>query len=96
MGYMSVMINGSSVNLLRFIYYKFQGKNSSVGTYFTNRALCYLKLKQWEKAVQDCKRALEIDCTIVKGHFFLGQALLEVNSFDEAITSLARGKSFYY
>lgn len=49
-------------------------------------------MKQYDMAIQDCKRALEIDNTIVKGHFFHGQALLELNLFDEAITSLARGK----
>ena len=32
-----------------------------------------------------------MDSALVKGHFFLGQALLEVNLYDEAITSLTRG-----
>ncbi len=48
-------------------------KNPTVATFFTNRALCYLKTKQWELACQDCKRALEIDSSSVKGHFFNGQ-----------------------
>ncbi|KOB73906.1 Uncharacterized protein OBRU01_09895, partial [Operophtera brumata] len=53
-------------------------KNPSVSTYFTNRALCYLKLKRWELACQDCRRALDIDSNQVKGHFFLGQALVDL------------------
>lgn len=65
-------------------------KTSSVPTYFTNRALCYLKLKQWELACQDCKRALDMDPSLVKGHFFLGQALLEIDCCDEAIVHLQR------
>jgi len=65
-------------------------KTSSVPTYFTNRGLCYLKLKQWELACQDCKRALDLDSSLVKGHFFLGQALLELDSCDEAIVHLQR------
>jgi len=65
-------------------------KNPSVPTYFTNRALCYLKLQQWELACQDCRRALDADQSLVKGHFFLGQALLELEAYDEAIKHLQR------
>ena len=51
------------------------GKNSSVPTYFTNRALCYLKKCQWDLVIKDCKRALDLDPNLVKAHFFMGQAL---------------------
>lgn len=64
--------------------------NPQIPTYFTNRALCYLKLHQWELACDDCRRALEMDSGSVKGHFFYGQALLELESFDEAIKYLQR------
>ncbi len=62
-----------------------------MAVYFTNRALCYLKLKQWEQAVQDSKRALEADSASVKGHFFLGHAVLEMGLYDESIVSLIKG-----
>lgn len=65
-------------------------KNPYTATYFTNRALCYLKLKQWESAILDCRRALELDKTLVKGHYFMGLALTEQNHHDEAIASLKR------
>lgn len=65
-------------------------KNPSQPTYFTNRALCHLKMKQWEKVSQDCRRALDMDPSLVKGHFFLGQALLETDNFDEATKHLQR------
>ncbi|EEB13325.1 STIP1 homology and u box-containing protein, putative [Pediculus humanus corporis] len=65
-------------------------KNPNMPTYFTNRALCYLKMKKWEASCLDCKRALDIDSGLVKGHFFLGQALLEMDSHDEAIKHLQR------
>lgn len=65
-------------------------KNPQVPTFFTNRALCYLKLQQWELACQDCRRALEMDSSLVKGHFFYGQALLEQDNYDEAIKYLQR------
>lgn len=33
-----------------------------------------------------------MDPNLVKGHFFLGQALLEMDNYDEAIKYLQRGK----
>lgn len=69
-----------------------QVKNSSVPQYFTNRALCYLKLGRWNLVIQDCRTALELDSTWVKGHFFLGVALLETECYEEAIKHLQRGK----
>ena len=71
----------------------FQTKNPNVPAFFTNRALCHIKLKQWESANQDSKRAIELDSSLVKAHFFHGQALLELSLYDEAITSLTRGKT---
>ncbi|CAN8030531.1 unnamed protein product [Ixodes persulcatus] len=65
-------------------------KSPSTSTYFTNRALCYLKLHQWELACQDCRRSLDLDASSVKAHFFLGQALLELDSCDEAVKYLQR------
>ena len=71
-----------------------QIKNPNVPHYFTNRALCYLKLQKWELACADCRRALDpsMDPSNVKGHFFLGQALFELNSYDESIKHLQRGE----
>lgn len=65
-------------------------KNPDIAHYFTNRALCYLKLSKWEQACTDCRRALDIDPNLVKGHFFLGQALLETDNYDESIRHLQR------
>ena len=70
-----------------------QIKNPSTATFFTNRALCYLRLKQWELAIQDCRRALELDRRLVKGHYFMGLALTELNHNEEAIASLSKGTS---
>lgn len=65
-------------------------KNPNTATYFTNRALCFLKLRNWEQASQDSQRALELDRNLVKGHFFLGQALVELAMYDEAISHLVK------
>ncbi|CAE1143773.1 STUB1 [Acanthosepion pharaonis] len=65
-------------------------KSPNTPTFFTNRALCHLKLKQWEQAIQDCRQALDMDRSLVKGHFFMGQALVELGYYDESIASLKR------
>lgn len=36
-----------------------------------------------------------MDPNLIKGHFFLGQALMETESYDEAIKHLQRGTAFY-
>jgi hypothetical protein len=36
-----------------------------------------------------------MDVNLVKGHFFLGQALLEMENYDEAIKHLQRGKAIF-
>jgi len=36
---------------------------------------------------------LDIDGNLLKGHFFLGQGLMEIDNYDEAIKHLQRGKS---
>lgn len=77
-------------NILKYFYV--QIKNPVVPIYFTNRALCFLKLKQWDKACTDCRRALEMDFSFIKGCFFLGIALIELGSYDEAIKQLQRGQ----
>lgn len=63
-----------------------------MAVYYTNRALCYLKMQQHDKALADCKRALELDGQSVKAHFFLGQCQMEMESYDEAIANLQRGE----
>ncbi|XP_078096957.1 E3 ubiquitin-protein ligase CHIP isoform X1 [Mustelus asterias] len=65
-------------------------RNPSVAVYYTNRALCYVKMQQFDKAVADCKHALELDSQSVKAHFFLGQCQLEMENYDEAIGNLQR------
>uniref|UniRef100_A0A670ZIU0 RING-type E3 ubiquitin transferase n=1 Tax=Pseudonaja textilis TaxID=8673 RepID=A0A670ZIU0_PSETE len=69
-----------------------QNRNPLVAVYYTNRALCYLKMQQHDKALADCKHALELDGQSVKAHFFLGQCQLEMENYDEAIANLQRGE----
>ena len=68
-----------------------QAKSPSESVFFTNRALCHLKLGQWAPVVEDCLKALQLDSTLVKAHFFMGQALIELENYDDAIVSLKTG-----
>lgn len=59
-------------------------------THYTNRALCYFKLQQWSLAIDDCRKAIELDPHSVKAYFFMGQSLCELFHFDEALVHLKR------
>jgi len=61
-------------------------KNSKNVVYFTNRALCYIRLKKFDEAITDCKRALEIDKLSLKGNYLLGQAITESSNSPARLT----------
>lgn len=67
-------------------------KKPGVSIYYTNRALCHLKCRRYDRVCQDCRAALEIDPMLVKAHFFLGQALLESQCYDESIRHFQRAQ----
>lgn len=69
-------------------YSKAIALNPNVPTYYTNRALAYMKNNRFPQAVQDARAALERDSTLVKGHFYLGSSLLELEKTDESIKHL--------
>ena len=73
-----------------------QTSGTKDATSHTNRALCYLKLGQWQEAIEDCQQALQMDSGLIKGHFFMGQALVESGKYDDALVSLKTGKPTYY
>ncbi|XP_071813879.1 E3 ubiquitin-protein ligase CHIP-like [Apostichopus japonicus] len=65
-------------------------KNPQDARFFTNRALCNMKLKRWSDVLDDCRLAMEIDRSSVKSYFFLGIAQLEQELYDEAIINLKK------
>jgi tetratricopeptide (TPR) repeat protein len=45
-------------------------------------------LKEWEKALEDANKCIELQSDFVKGHFRKGCILIELNRKEEAIASL--------
>ena len=56
---------------------------------YSNRAACFLKLGQHEKAEEDAKRAVAINMSNVKAHFRRGLALHAMGRYAEALPILA-------
>ncbi|CAJ0955336.1 unnamed protein product, partial [Mesorhabditis belari] len=71
-------------------YSKAIERNPGIPQFYTNRALCYNSLRAWDKAIHDCKRAIELDSSVVKAFYFWGQAAVQLSLFDEAIKVLTR------
>ena len=87
-----VLLHG--VHVLRTSSYCFnhsQAKDQKEPTLYTNRALCQLKLEQWDKASNDCQTAIQLNSSSIKAHFYFGQAQLELENFDVAIDALQTG-----
>ncbi|XP_041833255.1 E3 ubiquitin-protein ligase CHIP-like isoform X2 [Melanotaenia boesemani] len=71
-------------------YSKAISLSPSIPAFYTNRALCYVKLQQFDKVLMDCRHALELDSQLVKAYFLMGQSHLEMENYDEAIGNLQR------
>jgi len=56
---------------------------------YTNRALCFLKLKEPEKAIADCTTALKINKNHVKALFRRAQGQKMLNKYKESLADLA-------
>lgn len=56
-----------------------------------NIGACYLKLKNYDYAIEGCKGALDRDPTNIKAYYRLGQAYLEQGEFDEGIAFVNMG-----
>lgn len=49
-------------------------------------------MNQWILAAEDARKALELDPNLLKGHFFLGLALLELEDYENAIKHIHKGE----
>uniref|UniRef100_A0A8C3WVS4 Sperm-associated antigen 1 n=1 Tax=Catagonus wagneri TaxID=51154 RepID=A0A8C3WVS4_9CETA len=62
--------------------------NSNECAIYTNRALCYLKLWQFEEAKQDCDRALQIDAGSVKACYRRALAQKGLKNYQKSLDDL--------
>ena len=57
---------------------------------FTNRALCYLRLENYDKALADALKAIELDNENIKGIYYRGLAELGLDDVRKAVNTLKR------
>ncbi|AAF02162.1 E3 ubiquitin-protein ligase CHIP [Arabidopsis thaliana] len=62
----------------------------NVPAYWTNRALCHMKRKDWTKVEEDCRKAIQLVHNSVKAHYMLGLALLQKKEFTNGVKELQR------
>lgn len=55
-------------------------KDATNPVYYQNRALCYYRTAQYDKTQADALRAVELDPSSVKGHYYLGLALTRLGT----------------
>lgn len=48
---------------------KYGGKDKKVAVYYSNRALCQLKIEAYGSCIEDSKKSTEFDPAYVKGYF---------------------------
>ncbi|KAG2321491.1 hypothetical protein Bca52824_014704 [Brassica carinata] len=61
-----------------------------VPVYWTNRALCHMKRKDWTRVEEDCRKAVQLDHNSVKAHYMLGLALLQREDYADGVKALQR------
>ncbi|KAK4517053.1 GTPase activating protein (GAP) [Mucor velutinosus] len=59
-----------------------------------NIAACYLQLKNYDFAIEVCKRALDRDSSSVKAYYRLGQAYLETGDYNQGIQFVKMGLQY--
>lgn len=53
-------------------------------------------MNQWHLAAEDARHALELEPNLLKGHFFRGLALAELENYEDAIKHIQKGKFRYF
>ncbi|CAL8085374.1 unnamed protein product [Calicophoron daubneyi] len=68
-------------------------KQPNISSYYSNRALSYVQMQEYAKALPDCRRSIELDESNLKAYFFAGQAYLGLGQWEEALTKLVHAHS---
>jgi STIP1 family protein 1 len=64
--------------------------DSSLAVLYVNRAMCHKKLSNWDQVVRDSKTALALQSDLMKAHYLLGVALLQLQDENKAIVHLRK------
>jgi len=68
-----------------------QALNADAASLWLNRALCHLKLGNWDAVLADSARARELEPAAVRAHYYAGCAHLALEHFADAVTALKTG-----
>ena len=68
-----------------------QALSADTAVHWLNRALCYIKLQQWEQALADSTRALALEPNSPRALYYQGLAHLELGRWADGIASLKTG-----
>lgn len=61
-----------------------------VAIYWSNRALCYFKRKDWTRVEEDCRTVIKLDNNSIKAHYMLGLSILEREDYAGGIKELEK------
>jgi len=75
-------------------YSKAIQKASRNDVLFTNKALCFIKLKRFDEACSEAREAIAIAPNSVKGHYLLGQSLVHLERYDDAVIALQTAQKY--
>ncbi|XP_021749635.1 E3 ubiquitin-protein ligase CHIP-like [Chenopodium quinoa] len=62
----------------------------NIPVYWTNRALCHMKKNNWDRVMEDCRRAVQLDNSSVKAHYMLGLALIRKQDYSDGVKELEK------
>jgi import receptor subunit TOM70 len=59
--------------------------------FYSNRSTCYLELDQFDRAMSDARKTLELDSGFSKGYYKVGKVFKKLGDFDQAIEMFYKG-----
>ncbi|XP_021720151.1 E3 ubiquitin-protein ligase CHIP-like [Chenopodium quinoa] len=62
----------------------------NIRVYWTNRALCHMKKNNWDRVMEDCRKAVQLDNSSVKAHYMLGLALIQKQDYSDGVKELEK------
>lgn len=67
-----------------------QAAKNTPSSYYTNRALCYIRLGKWDACLRDAASAFQLDPHLIKAHYYSGIALMEKGCFEDSLNALVK------